>query len=69
MDHREDPATAKQIRFILTLAGRIHLQSIAHEPADELLHELTKQQAHDLIDELTGQLEQQDDDLKPWFDR
>lgn len=69
MDHREDPATAKQLRFILTLAGRIHLQQLSGQPADELLHGLTKFQAHELIDELHGQLRQQDDDFRPWFDR
>ena len=69
MDHRDDPATARQLRAILVIAGRLQLQQLTGRPADELLHGLTKQQAHELIDELHEQLRQQDDDFRPWFDR
>ena len=69
MDHREDPATAKQLRAILAIAGRIHLQQLTGQSAEDFLRALTKQQAHELIDELHQQLDEQDNDLKPWFDR
>ena len=69
MDHRDDSATARQLRFILTLAGRLQLQHLTGQSAEDFLRALTKQQAHELIDELHEQLRQQDNDFKPWFDR